>query len=114
QSANIQPQGRWYLSTGSGMGATLNIAAASDAYTLSDSSTWLKFANKQQLESIFSGDPVLFNQYSVILLSPEKYPHVHSEAAQKIADWLLSEKGQKAINSYKINGQQAFTANAKQ
>lgn len=112
KSAGIAPQGSWYLSTGSGMGATLNVAAASDAYTLSDSSTWLKFGNKQQLATVFSGDAVLFNQYSIILLPKDKHPHLNHQAAQKIADWLTSEKGQQAINTYHINGQQAFTANA--
>lgn len=113
QLARIKPQGRWYLSTGSGMGATLNVAAANDSYTLADSSTWLKFANKQQLEIVFSGDPMLFNQYSVILLPKDKYQHIKAQQAKKIADWLISKKGQQAINAYQINDEQAFTANAK-
>lgn len=112
QQAKIQPGGKWYRESGSGMGATLNIAAASDAYTLSDSSTWLKFANKQHLQNLFSGDRVLFNQYSVILIPKEKYPHIQYQKAKAIADWLVSDKGQKAINAYQINGKQAFTANA--
>lgn len=112
QAANLTPQGKWYRESGSGMGATLNIAAAADAYTLSDSSTWLKFANKQNLTTLFSGDPALFNQYSVIVIPKVKHPHVNSEKAQAIAKWLLSEKGQTAINAYQINGKQAFTANA--
>lgn len=112
QAANIQPTGQWYRESGSGMGATLNIAAASDGYTLADSSTWLKFANKQNLALLFSGDSILFNQYSVILIPPKKHPHINAEKAQAIAAWLVSEQGQKAINAYQIKGQQAFTANA--
>lgn len=112
KAANLPHVGKWYLESGSGMGATLNIAAASDAYTLSDSSTWLKFANKQQLTTVFSGDPTLFNQYSVILIPKEKHPHVQFDKAKAIAAWLVSEKGQKAIDAYQINGEQAFTANA--
>ncbi len=113
KQANIQPKGEWYRESGSGMGATLNIAAASDAYTLSDSSTWLKFANKQNLKTLFSGDPTLFNQYSVILLPKQKYPHIKFKQSKAIAEWLISDKGQKAINVYQIKGQQAFTGNAK-
>jgi len=41
--------GGWYKSLGQGMGATLNTAAAMDAYTLADRATWSKFANKQHL-----------------------------------------------------------------
>ncbi len=113
RAANLTHKGQWYLESGSGMGATLNIAAASNAYTLSDSSTWLKFANKQHLTTVFSGDPILFNQYSVILIPKEKYAHIQFDKAKAIADWLVSDKGQQAINAYQINGQQAFTANAK-
>lgn len=112
KAAGVAPQGDWYLETGSGMGATLNVTAASDAYTLSDSSTWFKFANKQNLATVFSGDPVLFNQYSVILIPQTKYPHINRVKAQAVADWLVSEKGQQAINRYHILGEQAFTANA--
>lgn len=112
QAANVVPNGKWYRESGSGMGATLNIAAATDGYTLSDSSTWLNFANKQNLTIVFSGDPVLFNQYSVILIPKSKYPHIKAKTAEKIADWLVSEKGQAAINAYTIKGKQAFSANA--
>ncbi|MGY0400144.1 MAG: substrate-binding domain-containing protein [Ostreibacterium sp.] len=111
--AHIAPKGGWYRESGSGMGTTLNIAAAMNAYTLSDSSTWLKFANKQNLTALFSGDPVLFNQYSVILIPKARYPHVQYDKAKAIADWLISKKGQQTINAYRIKGVQAFTANAK-
>lgn len=110
--AKLKHDGKWYLESGSGMGPTLNIAAASNAYTLSDSSTWLRFNNKQDLVMLFSCDPILFNQYSVILIPKEKHPHVKLEQAKAISAWLLSEKGQNAINAFKINGEQAFTANA--
>ncbi|MBS9778309.1 MAG: substrate-binding domain-containing protein [Gammaproteobacteria bacterium] len=104
--------GSWYLESGSGMGATLNIAIANEAYTLSDSSTWLSYKNKQNSVSLFAGDPVLFNQYSVILIPPKRHPHVNAKKAQAIADWLTSKEGQQAINSFTINGEQAFFANA--
>lgn len=112
QAAGLVPDGRWYRESGSGMGATLNIAAATDAYTLSDSSTWLKFANKQNLTVIFSGDSVLFNQYSVIIIPSTRHPHSNEVKAREVAKWLVSPVGQQAINAYQINGQQAFTANA--
>lgn len=112
QIANLNQYGDWYLESGSGMGATLNIAAAQNAYTLSDSSTWLNFGNKQKLTVLFHHDPRLFNQYSVIEISTDKHPHIHQAKAREIAEWLVSDKGQQAINAYQIHGQQAFTANA--
>ena len=102
----------WYRETGSGMGATLNIAAAMEAYTLADSGTWLNFNNRQGLEVLMRGDPLLFNQYGIILVSKAVHPHVKSTLGQRLIDWLLSPTGQAAIDSFTINGERAFTANA--
>ena len=108
-----EASGSWYRETGSGMGATLNTASGMDAYVLSDRATWLSFGNKGNLEILVEGDPQLFNQYGIILVNPEKHPHVKAEAGQKFIDWVLSEEGQQLIGDYKINGQQAFFPNAK-
>ena len=58
--------GAWYKSVGQGMGAVLNIAAASEAYTLSDRGTWISFKNRRDLVIAIEGDKLLFNQYGVI------------------------------------------------
>jgi len=104
--------GDWYRETGSGMGATLNVASGIDAYTLTDRATWLKFKNKGNLELLAEGDERLFNQYGIILVNGKKHPYVKSVEGQRFVDWLLSEEGQAAINAYTIEGQQAFFANA--
>ncbi|HXG79615.1 MAG TPA: substrate-binding domain-containing protein, partial [Methyloceanibacter sp.] len=73
QEAGIDPHpdsGKWYLETGSGMGATLNTAVGKRAYTLTDRATWLSFANKDDFKILVEGDPELFNQYGVILVNP--------------------------------------------
>ncbi len=105
--------GSWYRETGSGMGATLNTAAGMDAYTLADRGTWLSFKNRGTLDVLVEGDPVLFNQYGVILVNPKKHPHVKTELGQAFIDWVLSAEGQKAIGAFKISGEQLFTPNAK-
>jgi tungstate transport system substrate-binding protein len=105
--------GDWYLETGSGMGATLNTAVGKHAYTLADRGTWLSFANKDGFEVLVEGDPKLFNQYGVILVNPTKHPRVKAEKGQAFVDWLTSAEGQKAIASYKIDGQQLFFPNAR-
>jgi tungstate transport system substrate-binding protein len=106
--------GTWYRETGSGMGPTLNTAAGMDAYALTDRGTWLAFENRQNLEIAVEGDPRLFNQYGIILVSPEKHPHVKAELGQTFIDWVLSEAGQQAIAEFKINSQQAFFPKAGQ
>jgi tungstate transport system substrate-binding protein len=115
QDAGIDPKpasGKWYLETGSGMGATLNTAVGRQAYALTDRGTWLSFANKDNLKVLVEGDPKLFNQYGVILVNPDKHPNVKAEEGQVFVDWLTGPEGQAAIASYKIDGQQLFFPNA--
>nr|WP_205574659.1 substrate-binding domain-containing protein [Indioceanicola profundi] len=112
KDAGVEPKGGWYRETGSGMGATLNLAAGMDAYALSDRGTWLNFKNRQGLEIAVQGDPKLFNQYGVILVNPEKHPHVKKEAGQTFIDWLVGKSGQQAIAAYRIGGEQLFFPNA--
>ena len=59
-----------------------------------------------------AGDPRLFNQYGVILISKTRHPAVKAELGQRFIDWLLSGEGQAAIASYRRNGQQLFFPNA--
>jgi tungstate transport system substrate-binding protein len=112
KQAGVEPSGDWYRELGTGMGPTLNTSAQMPAYTLTDRATWLSFENKGPLEVVVEGDPKLFNQYGVILVNPEKHPHVKAERGRAFIDWLVSPEGQTAIAEYKIDGQQLFFPNA--
>lgn len=103
----------WYRETGSGMGATLNIAAGMNAYTMTDRGTWIAFKNKRNLKILVEGNGVLFNQYGIMLVNPERHKHTKAKAGQAFIDWLISPSGQNAIKSYKIKGQQLFFPNAR-
>lgn len=105
-------RGGWYRSIGQGMGAALNTASASSAYVLSDRATWMAFKNKGDLAVLVEGDPVLFNQYGVILVNPAKHPKVNQIDGQVFIEWLLSAEGQTAIANFRIDGQQLFFPNA--
>jgi tungstate transport system substrate-binding protein len=83
------------------------------AYTLTDRATWISFENKGPLEIAVEGDTALFNQYGVMLVNPEKHPHVKAEDGQAFIDWLISAEGQEAIAAYQLSGQQLFFPNAK-
>ena len=107
-------KGEWYRETGQGMGAALNTAASMNAYLLADRGTWLSFKNRADLKVLVEGDKRLFNQYGVILVSPEKHPHVKKEFGQQFIDWVIAPEGQKAIAEYKIDGEQLFFPNANQ
>jgi tungstate transport system substrate-binding protein len=107
-----QAKGPWYKSIGQGMGAALNIASASAAYVLSDRATWVHFENKADLEILVQGDKRLFNQYGIMLVSPEKHPAVKRELGQEFINYLISPAGQRDIGAYKLNGQQLFYPDA--
>jgi len=105
--------GEWYRETGSGMGATLNTASGLGAYALTDRGTWISFKNKGGLAVLSEGDARLFNQYGVILVSAERHPHVKRAEGQAFVDWLIGPRGQAAIASFKLGGEQLFFPNAK-
>ncbi len=95
------------------MGAVLNTAIGMNAYTLSDRATWAAFRNKAEHTILVEKDPVLFNQYSVIMVNPRRHPHVNAEAAARFIEWLLSETGQNLIREFQIHGEQMFFPNAR-
>ena len=115
KAAGIEkPAGAWYRETGSGMGPTLNTAAGINAYALTDRGTWVNFKNRADLVILVEGDQKLFNQYGVMLVSPEKHAHVKRDLGQKFVDWVVSAKGQAAVAAYRIGGEQLFFPNAGQ
>ncbi|MDP3620636.1 MAG: substrate-binding domain-containing protein, partial [Polynucleobacter sp.] len=103
----------WYKETGSGMGPALNTASGMNAYILSDRATWLTFKNRGDLSILVEGDPRLFNQYGVMLVSPTKHPRVKKAEGQAFIDWIVSKDGQDTIASYRVGGEQLFFPNAK-
>ncbi len=109
--AGLDPHGgdpRHYREVGGGMGKTLNIAAALNAYTLVDRGTWLSFKNRQQLVVLSAGDPRLLNTYTVLEINPQKHPYVHQADAKVLANWLTGEPGQKLIDEFRVDGQRLF------
>ncbi len=115
QLAGVDPaqgRGRWYREVGQGMGPALNMAAAQNSYILADRGTWLAFANRQGLRIVVEGDRLLFNQYGVMLVNPERHPHVKAAEARRFVDWVVSAAGQASIAGYRIGGEQLFFPNA--
>jgi tungstate transport system substrate-binding protein len=105
-------KGPWYKAIGQGMGATLNTASASNAYTLTDRATWIHFKNKQNLVIVVEGDKRLFNQYGVFLVNPKRCPHVKVDLGQAFINYLISPEGQNVIKGYKVDGQELFYPDA--
>jgi len=101
QAAAIRPEGEWYLESGSGMEASLRIANEKIAYCLVDRATWLAHQKEvDALEVLAEGDPQLFNPYSVIVVSPVKFPWLHAKLANHFAEFIRSAEGQAIIASF--------------
>ncbi len=114
EAAGLTPEGDWYVSAGKGMGAVIQMANEMQAYTMSDRATYLASENID-LNVVVEGDELLFNQYGVIAVNPEKNDLINAEGAQVFIDWLLSEKAQNLIKEFGVEkyGQPLFTPNAK-
>jgi tungstate transport system substrate-binding protein len=115
ESARVDPKassGGWYLETGSGMSATLNLAINKQAYALTDRGTWLALSDKHDFRVLVEGDDKFVNQYGVILVNPARHRNVKARQGQAFIDWLTGPEGQAAIASFKIKGEQLFFPNA--
>jgi len=97
-----KPPQRWYMESGTGMGATLNVAAGRGGYTLTDQGTWLAFRNKAALAPLVVSDKSLINRYGVNLVAPARVGPKRARAARIFFDWISGTAGQRAIGAYKI------------
>ena len=105
--------GSWYRETGSGMGATLNMATSVGAYVMTDRATWLSFKNRGNLQVLIEGDDRLFNQYGVIAVNSERHPRINAAGAKAFVNWITGAQGQAAIGQYTLGGKALFFPNAK-
>jgi tungstate transport system substrate-binding protein len=114
KAAGVQPEGDWYISAGAGMAQALRIANEKKAYILADRGTYLALKDELQLAVVFEGDDRLLNRYSVITLNPAKHPHLREREAQRLAEYLTSPAGQRAIGEFGVKrfGQALFTPEA--
>jgi tungstate transport system substrate-binding protein len=108
QAAGIRPSGTWYLESGTGMEATLRIASEKGAYCLVDRATWLAHRRETGgLAVVSEGDERLFNPYSVIVVSPAKFPWLNTSLARSFAAFIRSPEGQAIIRDF---GRERFGA----
>ena len=107
------PQGDWYKSVGQGMGKVIQIANELGAYTMTDRGTWLAYQSKSNLALLYQGDPPLFNPYGIIAVNPVRHSHVNHEGAERLINWLISNKGQRLIGEFTVKGEQLFIPNAR-
>jgi tungstate transport system substrate-binding protein len=116
--ADAAPGGRWYQSTGDGMGDTLRQTSRRGAYTLTDRGTYLVFQSHGGLDldafvegPLGGGPDVLRNEYGVIPTNPARHD-VAYERAMLYVGYLTGPTGQEAIRTHRPDGERLFVPNA--
>jgi tungstate transport system substrate-binding protein len=100
-AVNIEPAGDMYISTGQGMGASLQIANEKNGYILTDRATWLAQENNlTNLQIVVEGGKDLMNIYHVMQVNPEKHDLVNNKDAEKFVDFMVSDETQAVIESF--------------
>jgi tungstate transport system substrate-binding protein len=114
KAAGLQPKWKAYKEAGQGMGAVLTMSSQLQAYTLTDIGTFRKYlvSGKLDLKVLFERDPLLKNPYSVIMVNPAKCPKTKAALAKAFMDYLVSPRGQEAIQNYRAGGKQLFWPDA--
>lgn len=84
------------------MSSILRLADEKQAYTLSDTGTYLKHKVDGiiQLEVLVTQKKELLNAYSVIAVNPDKIEGVNFEGSVKFLEYLVSDDAQKLIENY--------------
>ena len=79
------------------MAATLTVANQKQAYTLSDTATYLADKSNLTIVPLLQKSADLKNLYNVILINQAKFPVVNTAGAEYLASWLVGPEGQAAI-----------------
>ncbi len=107
----------WYVQTGQGMLATINITAERKGYTMTDRGTYIKyeanFKGNPPLKLLVEGDTVLLNQYSVIAIDKKHCPKTKYDMVKQFIGWVTGAEAQQLIRNFKLLGKPLFTPNAK-
>jgi tungstate transport system substrate-binding protein len=99
KNANIKPDDSWYLSSGQGMGETLQMADEKKAYTLTDEATFL--SRKLGLEVVMQGDKTLLNPYGIIQVKSS----AKADEGMQLIQFFTGAEGQKLIGEF---GQETY------
>ena len=94
------PRDGWYVESGQGMGATLQLADEKRAYTLTDRATYLAWRDKLQLVPMVEGDSLLYNVYHVLELNPKNAARVNLTGGRALADFFVAPETQALIAGF--------------
>jgi tungstate transport system substrate-binding protein len=101
KAASVDPRARpWYRETGQGQGLTMEVAAQTSGYALTDRGTFLVAEKRLQLAILVEGDARLRNIYHVMTVDAQKFPRVNEAGGKAFADYVVSAEGQEVIAEF--------------
>ena len=108
------PPGDWYIESGQGMGATLQLASEKGAYTLTDQATYLTWRDRIDLVPMLERDSLLYNVYHVLELNPRNAPRINVQGGRALADFFVAAETQRLIGRFRKArfGQSVFVPDA--
>ena len=69
---------------------------------------FVKFRKKLDLVVLYKSGKAFLNPYSVIMVNPQKHPHVKRDAVIQFMDFLISPQARELIGNYKVDGEILF------
>jgi len=104
----------WYIESGQGMAATLQMADEKRGYTITDRATYLAWRDKLQLVPQVEGDSLLYNVYHVMEVNPKNAPRVNTAGGKAFAGFLVAPETQALIGAFGRSrfGQSLFVPDA--
>jgi len=102
KNSGVSPGGKWYLEAGQGMGKTLQLASEKQAYTITDSATFIALKDRLQLKILMKQSPDLLNTYSVMQVNPAKFKKIklNTKGAKDFSNFLFSSPAQNIIRDF--------------
>lgn len=115
KSVNLDPTtlGATYVSTGQGMGPSLQVASEKAGYILTDRATFLaQQKNLKDVEILVEGAKDLQNIYHVMQVNPEKHDKVNAESAKAFVEFMTNKETHKIIEKFGVKeyGEPLFTS----
>lgn len=101
-AAGVTPAPPWYsIFPGGGQGsmATLAHAGQQGAYTLVDRAAFVAAA-RSDVTVLHSGEPLLANPFSLILVNVHRFPHRNAPGARRFTGWATGPTGQALIADF--------------
>jgi tungstate transport system substrate-binding protein len=100
EEAGIDPAGQsWYQESGVGQGQSLLIANEREAYTVTDSATFLVLRDRLDLVA-YVADAERPNVYSAMLTNPDRHREAASEGALSLMEFLVSYEARAIISEF--------------